>query len=92
MEEHQDKNKKRFEVKMRSDGQGGIEKAVFIDGEILDWSIDVESYLKMVRLGPVYAKQAQDDISKHFVESVSDFLKRRVTIQDIENATRTGWI
>lgn len=84
--------KKKFEVKMRPAKGGGIEKAIFINGEMLDWQVDINSLVDAQKMGPLYFKEVQKDIEKHFVESVSDFLGRKVTAQDIKEAIKTGWI
>ena len=84
--------KKKFEVKMRSDGSGGIEKAIFIDDEILDWQIDMNSYMDAMRMGPMYQREIQRSIEEHFIDSVSDFLGRKVTMNEIKEAIKTGWI
>ena len=81
----------RFEVKMRPN-RGGIEKAIFIDGELLDWSVDVSSLMEAAKMGPKFYRAAQRDIEKHFVDSVSEFVGRKLTAQDIKNATIDGWI
>ena len=83
---------KTFEVKVRKRSDGTIEKAIFIDGEVIDWSVDISSLMEAYRMGPKYAIVAQKDIAKHFVESVSEVLGRKVTTQDIKKATTTGWI
>ncbi|RTK96670.1 MAG: hypothetical protein EKK64_03535 [Neisseriaceae bacterium] len=92
MQEITPENKKKFEVKMRSDGSGGIEKAIFIDDEILDWQIDMNSYMDAMRMGPMYQREIQRSIEEHFIESVSDFLERKVTMEEIKEAIKTGWI
>lgn len=84
--------KKRFEVRIRPKPDGSVEKAIFIDDELLDWSIDMNSYMEAVKMGSKYLRAVQADISRHFVESVSDFLGRKVTIEEIKKATQTGWI
>jgi len=84
--------KKRFEVKMRSDGAGGIEKAIFIGGELLDWKVDMNSYFDAMKMGPMYHLEIQRSIEQHFTESVSEFLGRKVTMIEIQNAIKTGWI
>lgn len=88
----QPEGKKRFEVKMRKGENGTIEKAIFIDDEILDWSIDMSSYMDAMKMGPMYRRAVQHDIEKHFIESVSDFLGRKVTMNEIKEAIKTGWI
>jgi len=84
--------KKKFEVKIRSDGSGGIEKAIFIDNEMLDWQIDTNSFVDAMKMGPKYVKAVQQSIEQHFIESVSDFIGRKVTMPEIKQAIETGWI
>lgn len=86
-----EENKKRFEVKMRGKS-GGLEKAIFIDGELLDWQIDMNSYADAVRMGPHFQREVQRDIERHFIDSVSDTLGRKVTMEEIKTAIKTGWI
>lgn len=83
--------KKKFEVKMCLDS-GMIQKAIFIDNQMLDWTMDITSFLECCKMGPEYKFAAQQDIEKHFIESVSDFLGRKVTIDEIKAAIKTGWI
>jgi len=82
----------RFEVKMRNDPSMGIQKAVFIDGEKLDWEVDAQSLMEAMRMGPKFFKVVQRDIERHYVESVSEFIGRQVTATDIKKAIKTGWI
>lgn len=87
--------KKSFEVKMRPLGstpQDGIEKAVFVDGQKLDFKIDVIRFLEAKKAGPHYMRQIQKEIEENFIKSVSDALGRRVTVEEIKVATATGWI
>lgn len=88
----QELGKKKFEVKMRSGSNGVIEKAIFIDGELLDWSIDMTSLAEAMRMGPQFFRAAQKDIAKHFCESVSETIGRKVDEKDIKKAIMTGWI
>jgi hypothetical protein len=85
----------KFEVKMRFLGKepkDGIEKAVFIDDKKLDFKIDVFRFLESKYKGTNYLIQEQKKIEKEFVKSVSDFLARKVTIEDIKKAILEGWI
>ncbi len=84
--------KKRFEVRMKMHPNGSIEKQIFIDNEMLDWSVDSSSFLEAQKMGPQYMRAVQEDIAKHFIESVSEVLGRKVTIEDIKQATIDGWI
>ena len=81
----------RFEVKMRGN-KGNVEKAIFIDGELLDWSIDIGSLMEAQRMGPQYFAAAQKDIERHFVASVSEVIGQQLTVADIQRAIATGWI
>ena len=83
--------KVKFQVKMRGN-KGAVEKAIFIDNEILDWSIDVGSLMEAQRMGSQFFKAAQKDIEKHFTDSVSEVVGRRFTMADIQQAIATGWI
>ncbi len=89
--------KKSFLVMMRKGKNGTLEKAIFIDGELLDWSVDVSSMMdarKMSRdmKSPYIWREVQRDIAKHFLEAVCDTLGRQVTEEDIKKASLTGWI
>lgn len=84
--------KKKFEVKIRPAKGGGIEKAIFIGGELLDWQVDLNSLVEAIRMGPIYMKAVQKDIEKHFIESVSDFIGRKVNAEDIKQAIKDGYI
>lgn len=77
---------------MRPANGGGIEKAIFIDNEIMDWQIDLNSYMEAVKMGPMYRREIQRSIEEHFIESVSDTLGRKVTMEEIKVAIKTGWI
>ena len=84
--------KKRFEVRMRQHPNGELEKAIFIGDDKLDWTIDVSSYMEACKMGMQYKLAVQDDIAKHFIKSVGEFLGRYVTIEEIKAAIKTGWI
>jgi len=88
--------KHRFQVMMRALGddiqRDGIEKAVFVDGKKLDFSIDVVRFLEARRKGPKYLVEEQRRIEKAFVKIVSEAVGRRVTTEEIKKATVEGWI
>lgn len=83
---------KRFEVKMRKGKNDVVEKAIFIDGEVLDWSVDISSLMEARAMGPEFFKAAQKDIEKHFTDAVGEVVGRYVTADDIKQATIDGWI
>lgn len=82
----------RFETRLRAGKNGVIEQAIFIGGEHLDWSVDVSSLLEARKMGPAYFRVVQQDIERHFVESVSDFIGRKVSVDEVRKATKSGWI
>ncbi len=88
--------KHRFQVMMRPLGddiqRDGMEKAVFVDGKKLDFSIDVVRFLEARRKGPKYLMEEQRRIERAFVKSVSEAVGRRVTTEEIKRATLEGWI
>lgn len=88
--------KLRFEVKMRVLGpdpkKDGVEKAVFIDGKKIDFKIDVLRFLESKSKGINSLIQEQKKIEREFIKSVSDFVRRRVTIDEIKKAIIEGWI
>ena len=88
--------KHKFEIKMRAMGpdpeKDGVEKAVFVDGKKLDFSIDVIRFLEAKRRGFGALVEEQKRIEKEFVKSVSEAVGRRVTTDEIKRATVEGWI
>jgi len=85
-------NKAKFEVKARTHPNGKTEKAIFIDDKFFDYSIDQFAYNVMRNKGIEYEKQVQEDIVRHFIESVSEFLGRKITMVDVVKGIKTGWI
>lgn len=88
--------KHRFEVKMRVLGpdpmKDGVEKAVFVDGRMLDFKIDVLRFLEAKSMGVDRMIQEQKRIEREFVDKVSEAVGRRVTREEIKIATIEGWI
>lgn len=88
--------KRSFRVMMRPLGpdprKDGVEKAVFVDGKKLDFSIDVVRFLEARQRGPRQLMEEQKMIEKRFVKAVSDALGRRVTVEEIKRASAEGWI
>ena len=82
----------KFEVKMRKGNNDALEKAIFIDDELLDWSVDISSLVEAMKMGPKFYKSVQRDIEKHFTESVSEVVGRKVDAEEIKKATIMGWI
>ena len=92
MEKNEEVKKVKFETKMRQGKNGKIETAIFIDSDKLHWSIDTTILIDAFKMGPEYLKAVQKEVEKHFIESVSEFLDRKVTYDEIKTAIKTGWI
>jgi hypothetical protein len=60
--------------------------ALFVDGELFDWEMDVES-LKEARTfcagNSVLQKSVEGDIQRHFLESLSAFIGRTITLEEL---------
>ena len=84
---------KKFEWMHRVKEDGKKQNAIFIDGELFDWEIDPQSLESVLESGdPILIRVAQQDIEKHFLESLSEFVGRKITQKDIAKAEKTGWI
>jgi hypothetical protein len=81
-----------FEVKYYRDDQNLFSKGIFVDGKLFDWGIDEGSYREAMAMGPEYHRIIQADVARHFLESLSEFMNRRVTQEEVDQATKTGWI
>lgn len=84
--------KVRFETRVKVHSNGSVEREIWIDGEKFDWSVDITSFHEAVKMGPMYKKAVQKSIVEHFVNSVSDVLGRKVTMKEVNEATKRGWI
>ena len=84
--------KVKFDVGMRKRPDGTIEKAVFLGGQKLDWSLDLSSLMEAKQMGPKFFREMQKDIIRHYTDSVSEFMDRRFTIEEIQVAIQTGWL
>ena len=82
----------KFEVKAKTHPNGTVEKAIFIDNKYFDYSIDKIAYDTIKTKGTVYEKAAQEDITKHFAKSVSEFIGKKIEMEDIVRGIKTGWI
>jgi len=83
--------KVKFEQKMELIN-GTLKKNVYINEELLDWGIDIASYMEAMKMGPKYHHAIKADIQRHFVDSVSEVVGRYVTVKEITEAIKTGWI
>jgi len=73
-------------------------KGIFIDGELFDWGISEDEY----NLAVAYANKKKNkdeilarihrDIEKHYLSSLSEFIGRKITLKELQEARKTGWI
>lgn len=88
--------KHKLEVKMRVLGsdpkKDGVEKAVFVDGKKLDFSIDILRLLEAKSRGVDQMVREQKRIESAFVKAVSDAIGRKVTGKELKRAILEGWI
>ena len=92
MDADNDVRKVPFETRILRHPDGSFERKIFINNELLDWSVDIASFQEAQRMGSMYQKSVKEDIVKHFTNSVSEFLGRKVTMEEIRTATKSGWI
>lgn len=84
--------KKSFEVRIHKDEKGNLKQGIFIDGQLLDWSVDLHDLLEAKKMGPKFAKSVEIDIIRHFLQSASDFLGRKLSVEEINEAKKNGYI
>jgi len=87
--------KHKFQVMMKTLGteaKDGMEKAIFVDNEKLDFKIDIIEFLEAKNRGPEALIKEQKRIEKDFINSVSEAIGRKVTAEEIKKATVEGWI
>lgn len=87
-----EKEKVKFEVRQYVDDQKLLSKGIFINGDLFDWGVDEESYKDAMSMGPKYQRAIVADIERHFIASLSEFMNREVTREEVDEAMKTGWI
>lgn len=81
-----------FEEKNYFDGQF-VKEGIFVDGELFDWEVDQQEVEEAMRtMGPEYHRAIMNDIFSHFMNSLSEFMGRKVTPEEVNEARKTGWI
>lgn len=89
-----------FEIRPIFDGCGHVSRGIYIDGEHFDWGVDEENFKEAQetarklggQTGALYMKSVQESIQRHFMESISEFLGRPVSAEEINKAQQTGLI
>jgi hypothetical protein len=84
-----EKGKIPFEVRLVPKN-GTYYKEIFIGGEKLDFSIDVNDYRIGVQKG--YGLEVKKSIVNYFCHAVSDCVGRKITVDDIIAAQKSGYI
>lgn len=84
--------KKKFEVRTESTKDGFFQRNIYVDGEFFDWSIDEKSLDWAKNQGPVFFEATKKDIANHFLDSLSEMVGRKITIEEFKLALKTGWI
>ena len=82
-----------FEEKPYMDDDGvHMQKGIFVDGTLFDWGVDEEDYKQALALGPQYKKAIEASIAQHFIASFSEFMSRDITLDEVNEARKIGWI
>lgn len=82
-----------FEEKPYMDDDGvHMSKGIFVDGTLFDWGVDEEDYKQALAMGPKYRKMVEASIAEHFISCFSEFLSRKITLDEVNEARKTGWI
>lgn len=84
--------RKKFETRVKIHPNGSVEKEIYINNELLDWSVDISSYMEARKMGDMYHNAIKRDIAKHFIDAVSDLVGRKVTNKEILEAAKRGYI
>lgn len=70
-------------------------KAIFIDGQVFDWHIDRKSLVEAKRFAqndPVMKQSIYTDIQSHFMHSFCEFIGKKITLEELNEALMTGRI
>jgi hypothetical protein len=68
---------------------------IVVDNEAFDWEIDpshIKSVETKIKNDPLMKENFIGDIFNHVVESFSEFLGKKVSLKDINEALERGWI
>lgn len=70
-------------------------KAIVIDGELFDWGIDINSFNQMRQMIQKHKEMAETvsmSIINHFIECFSDYIGKKITLEEIIDAIKSGYI
>lgn len=86
-------NKKKFEVKQHLDpGTGLMRRDIFVDNELFEYEVDKNVLVEAQKLGPGHLQTVQEELRKHFLACLSEFVGKNLVDQDVLTAAKTGWI
>jgi hypothetical protein len=85
-------NRVPFETRVITHPNGSLERKIFIDNVMLDYSVDISSLHEAMKMGPSYAAAIKADIVRHFSTCVSEMVGRKVSYDEIIEATKNGYI
>lgn len=66
-----------------------------VDGEVFDWGMEPESVLNaqdMQRNHPQFIETIMKTVTEHFIECLSDFLGRKISLRDFNDAVERGYL
>lgn len=93
MDEVKPVRRQRFEVKSHIDPVTGLlRKDVFVDDKLFGWEVDGKSWANLMSMGKDAGEIAKVEILRHFCESLSNFVGRKVGPGEIMKAIQTGWL
>lgn len=81
-----------LETRVFQDKEGYIRKGIFVDGEYFDWGVDEENFKDAMSMGPAYVEVIKRDIERHFIESFSEFIGKKITIEEFQIAMKNGYL
>lgn len=70
-------------------------KAIVIDGELFDWGMDTNSFNQMRQMIQKHKEMTETvsmSIINHFIECFSDHIGKKITLEEIIDAIKSGYI
>jgi aminopeptidase-like protein len=87
---------KKLEIKPWLDEESGrTVNAIYLDGRVFDWGLVEDGILRAkeyIVQNPMVREVVYGDIQKHFLDSLSEFVGREVTLKELNAAIEKGYI
>ena len=84
----------KLSIKLHKDEETGDQyKAIYIDDVLFDWGMEKEHLndaIKMTKNDPIMKKSLNEDIKRHFIESLSEFIGKEITLEETNEAIKSG--